>query len=547
MNSTFDGSLGGNFTRNESSNSTGYFQGFSTNGTDYSSAYPDYFKGYKDTFDKAKPNEASYNRWDTGYNGFLNLDLGDTTIQYFHRSSDRSSSQGLVSSFPFSNQARWKDSSNIFRADNNLRINDNLLANTSITYNKYEIDPSSAYVWILNDKYNYNDDKYGRGRGFEFEERISWDILKDNKALGDFSKNLALTGGVWLADYESVPKATIAGGYQANENLIKQGSDFLYYNSKTDRDTNANIQKATAVTALSYQNYAGYLQTQWDIFDNLNAVIGARVDKDSRFNTLPFNPRASLIYSPMDNLNFKLIYGKAFVFPPPYFTHAVYQNPLQINQSNNNISPEEAQSGELNVSYALGNLFLNLGTFYNTQSNLFLLGDSAPTPSIVKDEIWVKDSEKPLKLTQNTNSGQSKMYGFDSLFKYKFNSSNNLFLAVSYVNGEYNILNKVSGLDRISNTKIRLGGTFKVIDNFFVSPRVSWRSNPNFTETQIPHLKNELTNLYQVDLYSYYDFGGFKLFANLNNITNNKYAMHGGYGPVPAETFYAVGGIDYSF
>jgi outer membrane receptor protein involved in Fe transport len=547
MNNTVDGSLGLNLNINENSSLTGYAQYYNSNGTDYSSNYPDYFKGYKESFNKSKPNEPEYTRWDQGLNGFISLQTGNTSIQYYHRNSSRSSSQGLLASFPFSNQAIWKDSSNVLRAENILKIKDNLTATTSFTYNKYEIDPSSAYVWLLNDKYNYNDDKYGRGRGLEFEERFAWDILKDNDLGNGFSKNLSLTGGIWLADYESTPKATIAGGYNPKENLISQGTDFTYFNSKDDRDNNKDVKVVSPITQLSYQNYATYLQADWDILDNLTAVVGARVDLDSRFNSTPFNPRASLIYTPIDNLTLKLIYGRAFVFPPPYFTHAVFQNPVQINQPNANMKPEQAQSTELNVTYAIGNFSINTSGYYNTQSDLFLLGDGAPAATVIKDEIWVSGNDKSIKLTNNTNNGQSRMMGIDSLIKYRITNNHSLFLSTSYVNGEFDILGKTSGLDRISNANVRLGGNFKIIDKLFVSPRISWRSNPNFLPDQAPHLKNELTNLYQVDLYSYYDLNNFRLFVNLNNITNNKYALHGGYAPVPAETFYGVAGVDYSF
>ena len=86
----------------------------------------------------------------------------------------------------------------------------------------------------------------------------------------------------------------------------------------------------------------------------------------------------------------KLIYGQAFVFPPPYFTHAVYQNPIQINQPNSNIKPEQAQSREFNISYTVGNFSINTSAYYNTQSDLFLLGDGVPEQSVIKNEIWVE-------------------------------------------------------------------------------------------------------------------------------------------------------------
>ncbi|MFN4152126.1 MAG: TonB-dependent receptor plug domain-containing protein, partial [Candidatus Sericytochromatia bacterium] len=298
MNNTAEGSLGGGFNLGEGNSLDGFFQYYRSNGTDYTTAYPQFFKGYEDSFKKSAPNEPLYTRFDNGMNGFLNLKVGDTSIQYYHRNSSRPSSQGLLSSFPYSNQAIWSDSSNVFRAENILNLSDKLSATTSLTYNKYEIDPSTAYVWLLNDKYNYNDDKYGRGRGFEVEERLSWDVLKDSNLLGDFSKNLSVIGGLWAGDYESVPKATVAGGYKPNQNLIEQGSNFSYFNSKDDLTNNKSPQSVSPLTALSYQNYAGYLQADWQLFDRFNAILGARLDKDSRFNNTPFNPRATLIYNP---------------------------------------------------------------------------------------------------------------------------------------------------------------------------------------------------------------------------------------------------------
>ncbi|MEK7434407.1 MAG: TonB-dependent receptor plug domain-containing protein, partial [Cyanobacteriota bacterium] len=261
MNNTVEGSAGLGLGFGENKEITGYLQYLNTNGSDYPSNYPNLFKGYQETFDKAKPSEKLYTREDKGLNGFFDIKLDNSNIQFYHRSSSRSSSQGLLSAFPFSEKAIWSDSSNIFRAENNLNLLPNLNANTSLTYNRYEIDPASAYVWILNDKYNYNDNKYGRGRGFEFEEKLNYDLLKDFNGLGGFSKNLSFIGGFNFGDYESVPKATVAGGYKVNENLVSQGTDFTYYDSKDDRDNNKNAKTVSPLTALSYQSYAGYLQT----------------------------------------------------------------------------------------------------------------------------------------------------------------------------------------------------------------------------------------------------------------------------------------------
>ncbi|MFN8672855.1 MAG: TonB-dependent receptor [Candidatus Sericytochromatia bacterium] len=545
MNNTIEGSAGLGIPLGENKGISGYLQYFTSNGTDYPTNYPNLFKDYKDVFDKSKPSENFYNRWDKGLNGFFDIKIDNSNIQYYHRSSSRSTAQGMISAFPFSEKAIWSDSSTIFRAENTINLLKDLSANTSLTYNKYEIDPTSAYVWLLNDKYNYNDNKYGRGRGFEFEEKLNYDVLKDFNNLGGFSNKLSFIGGFNFGDYESVPKATIAGGYKANENLVSQGSDFTYYDTKEDRDNNKNPKIISPITALSYQNYAGYLQADWGIFNTLSANFGARIDKDSRFSNTPITPRASLIWNPINNLGIKLIYGQAFVFPPPYFTNAVFQNTLQINQPNSEIKPEEANSTELNLVYAFENFMFRASAFYNTQSNLFMLGDGAPAPSLVKEEIWVKDSDKPLKLTKNTNSGKSVMYGGDTYIKYRINNKNNIFLSLSYVDGKFDILGKTSGLDRISNFNTRLGATFSFVDNWYISPRISYRSNPNFTEEQKGANKDLLQNAYQLDLYTYYDWNDLRIFVNANNLTNNKYALYGGYGVVPAEVLSVSGGIEF--
>lgn len=122
------------------------------------------------------------------------------------------------------------------------------------------------------------------------------------------------------------------GGIEYRDNVQQMMRNF---------DTSPDIEFAH--TDLQRNNWAIYLQDEYQLFDNLTLHAGFRYDK---FNYLRgrVNPRAALIYQPFTATTVKLIYGQAFRAPSVFENFYNFQG-FQVG--NPQLRPETIQTYEL--------------------------------------------------------------------------------------------------------------------------------------------------------------------------------------------------------
>lgn len=122
-----------------------------------------------------------------------------------------------------------------------------------------------------------------------------------------------------------------------------------------------------AIEPVSYWNVAGYLQNDLRPMEGLSLVAGLRYDFNSIFSQEPeadpslpspatngvprvlqgFAPRAAVIYSPLDWLTLKILYGEAFRYPSIF--EAFFDDGASVC-GNNQTGPERLRTLELATS-----------------------------------------------------------------------------------------------------------------------------------------------------------------------------------------------------
>lgn len=107
---------------------------------------------------------------------------------------------------------------------------------------------------------------------------------------------------------------------------------------------------------------AGFAQADASILDNLRLNIGVRYDHFESFGS-SVNPRAGLLFTPVEGTTAKLLYGTAFRAPSPY---ELYYNDGGItSKANPNLKAEHIATYELVVEQSLGkNLRLTGSAFH---------------------------------------------------------------------------------------------------------------------------------------------------------------------------------------
>lgn len=140
-------------------------------------------------------------------------------------------------------------------------LTDSLELESSLTCSRYEISPRSRYVFpATNSTWFLNDFKYGIGRAFTWDERITWQP----------SERLHMTGGISLSNLDILPKATIPGGADPDKDLAAQGGSFSYYARAGDATSRVDVPR---VNNVKYQQYGAYLESRWQAHHCARALL----------------------------------------------------------------------------------------------------------------------------------------------------------------------------------------------------------------------------------------------------------------------------------
>lgn len=128
------------------------------------------------------------------------------------------------------------------------------------------------------------------------------------------------------------------------------------------------------------KNLGSFVQSDWDISDNLNILSGVRMDKHNLIENLVFNPRLALLYKSNSSTQFRLSYGTGFRAPQAFDTdlHIAFAGGgVSRVRLDPNLKEERSQSISASVNYdKVWNKVISgftLESFYTKLQNAFIL------------------------------------------------------------------------------------------------------------------------------------------------------------------------------
>ncbi len=511
---------------------SGYVQYHDSELTPLDSEFPAYWQNYRDVaITKTNANGGGIvpTRNDFGLNLFGRVEGFNSSFQVWHRDSQRSSAEGFNTGLGFLPEAKWGDSSTVMEGKNTMYVSDNVALESALTYNGYEIDPSSRFVFPASATEWFLDDfKYGRGWRVSLEETLRMDVTDD----------FSLLAGVFIAYSDIIPKATFLGGFDPSQDPVAQGGFFTFTNG-------GGPQMIPQVSQVTFWTYAPYLEAQWQVLDNLRVIGGVRVTKDDHFDQIPITPRAAVVYNVTDEFTAKYIYTEAFVAPAPYFAFATFDNGTLLATTNPNVAPETAKTHEVNLTYDRENVGLGVAAYYGTQGSLITVADRNAPQNLVADPVFVNGSQR--RLVRTANGGDSERFGVDIYGKITFGAFRTWF-SYSYVDFEETNAGMSSGLPGISAHNGRVGTTCWFGPKLFITPSLVIRSTPE-NVTNAGTLASELNTPWEINLYVLYKHTDYlDLFVDLRNITDHHYALVSFTGDAfPQETFNGMAGVRLTY
>ena len=529
------GSFGKVFNKDKNVSLTGYVQYHDSDLTRLDKTYPAWWRAYQQVADTKGGAGSPPLRQDFGLNGFARFEAGDFSLQGWFRDSRRSSGEGYA--YPpvlgYLNEAIWQDSSVVIEAKDSAQLNSMMRLDSTLTFNRYEIDPNTRYIWPadVHDWY-LNDYKYGLGSSISLEETLRV----------DFSKDVSLVAGVVATEYDVIPKSTVPGGADPGGNVVQQGGDWVYYEY-----LGGPAIHVPRVVEVKYHEVGGYLEANWQMLPWLKFLGGVRSDWDSRINGVSFTPRAGVVAS-LQEFTAKYTFTTAYVAPPPYFENATYDNGTLLAVANPDLKPEKSMNHEVDFNYTEKNYQLGVALYHGDQKNLFLISDRGLPQNIIRDVVYLSptDATQTRKLAHSANGGDSFNEGADLYARATFGVISP-WASYSVVRFEETENGITTGLPGISQHNGRLGVTWAVTSQFSLTPSLVIRSKPQNLTADMSGFEDNVP--YEINLYALWAITkNVEVFADLRNITDHRYILTSfSGGAAPQEAFNGMLGLKLGF
>lgn len=524
------GSFGKVFNKERNISLSGYVQYHDSDLSRLDKDYPEWWRDYEAVAAPKGGQGSPPTRHDFGLNGFARFEAGDFSLQAWYRNSRRSSAEGYSPVLGYLPDAIWQDSSLVVEAKDSAQLNSMMRLDSTLTFNRYEIDPETRYIWPASPTaWFMNDYKYGIGTSYSLEETLRV----------DFSKDLSLLAGLVASTYNVIPKSTVPGGAAPGGNVIQQGGDWIYYET-----LGGPAVHVPRVVEAKYQEVGGYLEGNWQALPWLKLICGVRSDWDSRINGVSFTPRAGVVANITDELTAKYTFTTAYVAPPPYFGNATYDNGTLLAVSNPDLKPEESMNHEVDLNYTEKNYQLGMALYRGDQKNLLLISDRGLPQNIIREVVYLSptDPTQTRKLAHCANGGDSYNQGVDLYGRATFGAFSP-WASYSVVQFEENLNGVTSGLPGISQQNGRLGLTWAVTSQFSITPSLVIRSKPQGLGADVSDLQERTP--YALNLFALWAVTkNVEIFADLRNITDHRYALTSVAGwALPQEAFSGMVGL----
>ena len=459
----------------------------------------------------------------TSYALHAKLKIKDFEVGYFRNFESHSSSFATKPEYTvYSKEASFKFLVESFYSTYNFESkNMKWKLQTTLSHSSDEIDPQSLYI---NNYTSYAKGyKYAFNRSLKIEEQITH----------IFTDATSLIAGLSYEDITALPK-TGDLPFAFNRDLAADFQDIYYIGTNIeDRDGN-DLIILQDFYYLQYQNIGTFIHLRTKMAKNISLTLGGRFDFNTRYEST-INPRAGLVYSPIENLKIKILYGKAYLAPSPYRTYQHYGSFIPATDSVTGeiiglradfwrlpgkvLESQKISTYETSISYIMNrNLILSANGFYNDVDDI--LSSEGYTGQEFHG-IPVSIIERPV------NKGTARSYGGTLRMNIKqdwqtmiFNS----YLAYTYIDGQI----EGNQIPFTAKNTIK-GGIDLNFNRFSISSRFIYRSKSyhrSLKDTEGNPVSSDPFGIINLAaIYSLVDYSKFEtdLFIKINNLLNSKY------------------------
>ncbi len=476
----------------------------------------------------------------TDHNIYFNANYKNFSINYYRQQFDEGNALGHSPAiYIYDKDNKWKTSTDIVWATYKYEFKNSGNLSADFSYKNHKQDENTIFhKW-----------KIPGIIGDDFRQFMTGN---DNSILGVITYNQLVTDKFqFIAGIDNEYTTSIPP--YANDEIL--GNSYQY-----EGDNAKLIDEELTITE---NRFAGFGQFIYSPYQFINIILGARYDYSTRYEGV-FNPRAGLIISPTNSTKIKFIYGRAFQAPSLFYQYEQFGAPTitmlsttEIQKTNPDWKLENqiVNSYEISLTHKIGkNLELKIDAYYNDLTNLIERNLFVSYPT---DSVYNKYFDKYTGGLRNENIGTQRIIGSDFSLNAKIAKRVILYTYYSYTNAvSIAVDDTETEIPRIAEHKIWIGLTAQNLFKYLtLSPRFRWSSDMYNANTEI-FPDNNQSGFYTLDLnlsvnnLSKY----FRIYANLENITNGKIEHGGLYGQsgiytatIPQQGFTFRVGIELFF
>jgi len=160
---------------------------------------------------------------------------------------------------------------------------------------------------------------------------------------------------------------TVVNLIPLTDHNLSLGAEFRHILAQNQKNVDVDPAAINLDDRRNSVNWGLFIQDEYHVVKPLRATLGVRYDNYYSFDAI--NPRAALVYTPMETTALKLLYGEAFRAPNAYERY--YQDGGLSSVSNPALKPEKIRTIDaIWEQYFLDNYRSSLGTFYYRVTDL---------------------------------------------------------------------------------------------------------------------------------------------------------------------------------
>ncbi len=390
---------------------------------------------------------------------------------------------------------------------------DNADITSTFEFSDYEVKNESSFKYVWGSQY-----KYAKTTSVKWEEKLNMNI----------SDRFGFSLGIAIEYVNSFPKTSNLNEKFNTDVLVDDMSAWYIDGKIFGLD---ELEGAPAFGAREFWKYGIYSELTYQIAEDMQVNLGARLDKSSNYEPSKLynliSPRFGYIWKPGNTIA-KILYGEAYIQPSEYDKWENFvAGDFLAHIPNPNLESENLRSFIGILGQKIGsNIYTEASFFHNS------LKDIIRPVAYTEQNAFVDSIMSPsANIETNANTGRQKTMGVDLKLHYQKNGLS------AYINYSYLFAEEHNGdpISKVSPNKLKAGLTYTFRHKYSISTRFRWYDKANgLTDSGVQEGFIDSRYVFDLSIRANEFLGALSAYLNVLNVLDKEYYAPNAFGEGPS-------------